>query len=328
MRVSSNLPVLLAVASTHVSAQSTSTSSASPATTSTSERLTGVSETEYSQPLLHLLKLYSDCRQQKLGDAPPVDDNPIGVVYKAVLPESAFFKPSYPDGGNIEGEITAVASDDGLGVRITIKLSNLPQTGASLPYHIHDKPVPENGNCTATTAHLDPYLRGQQPPCDASAPETCEVGDLSGKHGTIPTDQDTWETSYLELFASTLKSYTGFLGNRSIVIHYPNATRITCADFAEVDGGAELPDTSTSTSTSSCDTEEDTATATASTATSLPSHGTNSTATITSMVSTTPLPTSTPGATTTTSIVTAAASGLRTGLVSIAMVGAAVLFMF
>ena len=53
-------------------------------------------------------------------------------------------------------------------------------------YHIHDQPVPKDGNCNATLAHLDPYGRGPTPPCDSAKPETCEVGDLSGKHGKIP----------------------------------------------------------------------------------------------------------------------------------------------
>lgn len=61
-----------------------------------------------------------------------VTNNPPGVVYKAVLPEQAFFKPAYPDGGNIEGEVTAVANPDGRGVRFTLKLSNLPNTGEDL----------------------------------------------------------------------------------------------------------------------------------------------------------------------------------------------------
>ena len=55
-------------------------------------------------------------------------------------------------------------------------------------YHIHEKPVPEDGNCTATGAHLDPYKRGEAPPCDASALPTCQTGDLSGKHGKITTE--------------------------------------------------------------------------------------------------------------------------------------------
>ena len=54
-------------------------------------------------------------------------------------------------------------------------------------YHIHEKPVPADGNCTGTGAHLDPYKRGETPPCDASKPETCQTGDLSGKHGNLTT---------------------------------------------------------------------------------------------------------------------------------------------
>jgi hypothetical protein len=88
MRVSTQLSVLLAAASAHVSAQDTG----------------------------------------ELGDAAEVNNNPAGVVYKATLPEAAFFEPTYPDGDNIKGEVTAEANADG-GVRFTLKLSNLPETG-------------------------------------------------------------------------------------------------------------------------------------------------------------------------------------------------------
>ena len=52
-------------------------------------------------------------------------------------------------------------------------------------YHIHEFAVPADGNCTGTGAHLDPYARTESPPCDASKPATCQLGDLSGKHGKI-----------------------------------------------------------------------------------------------------------------------------------------------
>lgn len=45
--------------------------------------------------------------------------------------------------------------------------------------------VPESGDCTETGGHLDSYVRGGTPPCDSSMPQTCEVGDLSGKYGVV-----------------------------------------------------------------------------------------------------------------------------------------------
>lgn len=58
-------------------------------------------------------------------------------------------------------------------------------TDSILEYHIHVRAVPESGNCTETLGHLDSYVRGDSPPCDNTQPQTCEVGDLSGKYGTV-----------------------------------------------------------------------------------------------------------------------------------------------
>jgi Copper/zinc superoxide dismutase (SODC) len=97
-------------------------------------------------------------------------------------------------------------------------------------YHIHDQPVPASGNCTATLAHLDPYVRGEEPPCDPTAPQTCQVGDLSGKYGKIP-GTGSFQASYLDLYTSTAQGPASFFGNRSIVVHAANKTRLTCANF-------------------------------------------------------------------------------------------------
>lgn len=52
-------------------------------------------------------------------------------------------------------------------------------------YHVHVNPLDASGSCASAGAHLDPANRTETPPCDATAPETCQAGDLSGKYGKI-----------------------------------------------------------------------------------------------------------------------------------------------
>ncbi|KAH6898636.1 superoxide dismutase [Thelonectria olida] len=176
-------------------------------------------------------------------NAEPVTDNPVGVTYKATLPDEPFFKLSGLE-GNVKGYISAVANKDGDGVDFSVILSNLPKEGGPFIYHVHVDPVPEDGNCTKTLAHLDPFERGEATPCDSTQPESCQVGDLSGKHGSIQTDP--FEAHYLDLYASTKEGIGAFFGNRSIVIHYANKTRLTCANFV-MTGGSEPSSTPSST---------------------------------------------------------------------------------
>lgn len=107
-------------------------------------------------------------------------------------------------------------------------------------YHIHDQPVPQDGNCTKTLAHHDPFVRGEQPVCDPTLPETCQVGDLSSKYGKVElkNGSTTFTQTYIDGYATTIEGLGAFFGNRSIVFHFGNATRITCANFAEIQASA------------------------------------------------------------------------------------------
>lgn len=109
--------------------------------------------------------------------APKVTGNPAGASYIATLP--------IKEGNPLRGSILASTAPDGVGVKFSVSFSGLPATGGPFMYHIHEKPVPTDGNCTGTGAHLDPYKRGEVPICDASKPETCQTGDNSGKYGNI-----------------------------------------------------------------------------------------------------------------------------------------------
>ncbi|TKA62800.1 hypothetical protein B0A49_09659 [Cryomyces minteri] len=155
------------------------------------------------------------------GDAAVTRNNPIGEVYIATLPDSTITA--------VRGQVIATAAEDGTGVAFVVTFSGLPTSGGPFIYHVHDQPVPTSGNCTGTLAHLDPYIRGETSPCDATQLATCQVGDLSGKHGKI--NETTFIASYKDLYTSTVPTIGAFLGNRSIVIHYANKTRITCANF-------------------------------------------------------------------------------------------------
>jgi hypothetical protein len=127
-------------------------------------------------------------------------------------------------------------------------------------YRIHVDPVPPSGDCTATLGDLDPYERGDSPVCEASQPATCEVGDLSGKHGEMSPEADSgFQVAYLELYVSTEPGLNSFFGNRSIVIQAHNLTRLACANFKLADGsptptpvsGGSASSTTVATATSS-----------------------------------------------------------------------------
>lgn len=74
---------------------------------------------------------------QALGNATIVRNNPPGVVYRAEFPKDSFFKDAYPDGGNIEGSVIAVANPNGVGVIFSIDWQNLPKAGGPFSAYRH-----------------------------------------------------------------------------------------------------------------------------------------------------------------------------------------------
>jgi len=164
----------------------------------------------------------------KLGNAAITENNPSQVAYVATL----------PTGNGIQGQIEGVSNTNGTGVNFNINFFNFPDTSEGpFLYRIHVDPVPPSGDCAATLGDLDPYERGDSPVCEASQPATCEVGDLSGKHGEMsPETGSGFQTAYLELYVSTEPGLNSFFGNRSIVIQAHNLTRLACANFKLADG--------------------------------------------------------------------------------------------
>ncbi|KAI1493746.1 superoxide dismutase [Biscogniauxia mediterranea] len=165
----------------------------------------------------------------QLGDATVTTGNPIGKSVKATLPDEPFFQTGSLN-GNVKGYISAKSGANGVGVDYEVSFSNLPTEGGPFTYHLHVNPVPEDGNCTSTLAHLDPFIRGEEPPCDPTSPQTCQVGDQSGKYGKITSDPFT--AQYHDDYTSLTEGVGSYFANRSFVIHFANKTRISCANFA------------------------------------------------------------------------------------------------
>ncbi|KAF2019017.1 Cu,Zn superoxide dismutase-like protein [Aaosphaeria arxii CBS 175.79] len=163
--------------------------------------------------------------------APKVTTNPIQAELHAELPEQTK--------NNVRGSVVAKTVEEGKGVKIEISVAGLPAEGGPFMYHIHEKPVPADGNCTGTGAHLDPFKRGEVPVCNPEQKETCQTGDLSGKYGNLTTEKSSFE--YIDKYISTDPLDLSYFGNLSVVIHTSNKSRISCANFSVVNPGAFVP---------------------------------------------------------------------------------------
>ncbi|KLU85466.1 cu/Zn superoxide dismutase [Magnaporthiopsis poae ATCC 64411] len=163
----------------------------------------------------------------KLGDAPVITNNPPAVAVAQFIAT---------EGKPFHGSVVAVSSPDGTGVFFQVNFRNLPTDGVCGPYeyHLHERALPPDGNCSAAGGHLDPFQRGQEIPCDINRPQSCQVGDLSGKHGKVAAPNLEFKR-YRELYTSLTPDTTAFFANRSVVVHFPNGTRFACANFTSRD---------------------------------------------------------------------------------------------
>ncbi|KAH7370962.1 superoxide dismutase [Pyrenochaeta sp. MPI-SDFR-AT-0127] len=168
-----------------------------------------------------------------LGTATAQSNQPT-ATYRATLPDT-MFNPLV--GTVVKGSLEAVGGPDG--VTFTVTITDLPNLAEYGPFnwHIHTLPVPDDGNCTATLSHFDPTNRGELYMCEAARPDTCQVGDLAGKHGGKITTPSNFSTSFVDAYLSTEEGSAGFFGGLGFVLHSGNTTRLTCANFELVEAG-------------------------------------------------------------------------------------------
>ena len=136
---------------------------------------------------------------------------------------ATFKKSSKSD---IEGTIKFEPAKNGT-VLISIDLEGLPSSGGPFPFHIHEKAVPESGNCTATGGHFNPYNGSMT----ATAPAAKEVGDIAGRHFNITGE--TFSAEIDDNYISLNPDSKAYIGGLSVVIHSSNNSRLTCANLKE-----------------------------------------------------------------------------------------------
>lgn len=92
----------------------------------------------------------------------------------------------------------------------------------------------------STLAHLDPYDRTEFPACDSSKPASCQLGDLSGKYGTLDASDlinasniYNFNNFYVDEYLRLGPGADGIQG-RSVLFHNANGNRIACADLVEL----------------------------------------------------------------------------------------------
>ena len=157
------------------------------------------------------------------------------TAQRSFEPRAFAFFPSgleRPD-GFIQFDFTGEQSS-----RIEVRLANFPEGKGPYSYHIHELQVPalvtDVKECAQAKGHFDPMARGETNKCDPKDPANCQAGDLSGKFGAIsneikPTQE--FREVYQDVSLNWSRQSTHFFGNRSVVIHAADKTRIACSNI-------------------------------------------------------------------------------------------------
>lgn len=135
---------------------------------------------------------------------------------------------AYVDGEfGVKGYIKFIAPYKSDEVKVILSITGLDKysgpTGP-FPYHIHVNPIKDK-NCESALGHLNPYKLPEIVACDPVDVNTCQVGDLSGKHGKLTAAKPV--RSYVDSQLKFSPKEISFVG-RSVVIHDSNKKRIAC----------------------------------------------------------------------------------------------------
>lgn len=169
-----------------------------------------------------ILSLLAGCAVVMSDSAPVVTDSPEGAKYVAKFDNK------------LQGSVEFSSTSNG-SVSVNVDLDGFPASGGPFTYHVHEAPVPSDGNCTGTKLHLDPYNGNE----NATEPSELEVGDLSGRHGKV--EGTSIDKSFVDQYISLNEDNKAFIGGLSVTIHYKNTTRLACANITQESSATSTP---------------------------------------------------------------------------------------
>jgi Cu/Zn superoxide dismutase len=130
--------------------------------------------------------------------------------------------------GGVGGTITFQQAYSTANTTVKVDLVNVENNPNK--WHVHKFPQATKDDCgpDSVGGHYNPLNVPLPYPSGSCVDGTCEVGDLSGKHGKITsaTFKESYDDASLPLFGKN--SVVG----RSIVIHASDGARMACADIA------------------------------------------------------------------------------------------------
>jgi len=140
------------------------------------------------------------------------------------------------NGPAVVGTITLMQMAGSASADTTVLVDLQPAAGSSGSFdhnwHVHVSPVDSSGDCASAEGHYDPLSVGTAICGTASIFDkagSCEVGDMSGKHGAISVPK---RAMYTDSNLPLTGAYS--VAERSVVLHAADkgAGRLACASFA------------------------------------------------------------------------------------------------
>jgi hypothetical protein len=202
------------------------------------------------------------------GGNASIQNGNAAAIYQAVLPSTNFDNAT---GSTITGSIVGTASYNGTGVAITVNFTGFPSESEYGPFgktttssFIGSVLTMLSSQCTISTVCQFQQMGIAQPRWATSIPQTEENITLVKMLNLRLARLETWRASmgislevaflqgeilfflpqkwsemiltsgwnsYIDLYLSTIPGSPYFFGDKSIVIHSTNTTRLTCANF-------------------------------------------------------------------------------------------------